>query len=44
MAGLRRLSRSFGHRLRLQVLAVFGIWLCQRRSGTAWRRARLRNV
>src|ERR1039457_4993731 len=45
MAVLRRLPRPFGHRLRLRVLAVFGIWLCERPSGTAWRRrARLRNV
>jgi hypothetical protein len=28
MAVLRRLSRSFGHRLRLRVLAVFGIGIC----------------
>ncbi len=45
MAVLRCVPRSSGHRLRLRVLAVFGIWLCERPSGTAWRRrARLRNV
>jgi hypothetical protein len=45
MAVLRRVPRPFGHRLRLRVLAVFGIRLCERPSETAWRRrARLRNV